>query len=138
MDPREGSSQQGQHRPLLLPTIRGADDRWRELKEETDLKDVWRRWEDITSEDTHYAGRARAHKRTMKRAEQALMASDNEGGGHYEDGTIMVLMSDGIVRRLNKDPDLIKHGWPEDEDDQDYVYPVGPDSPHPLLNKLEW
>ena len=52
--------------------------------------------------------------------------------------TIMVMMSDGIVRRLNKDPDLIKHGWPEDEDDQDYVYPVGPDSPHPLLNKLEW
>jgi prepilin-type N-terminal cleavage/methylation domain-containing protein len=118
------------------PTQAG-DERWRELKEETELKDVWRDLDDITSEDTSYAGRARAHKKGMERSEQAWMASDNEGMNHYEDGTIMVLMSDGIVRRLKRDPDLIDHGWPEGEDDQDFVYPVGPESPHPLLRKLD-
>ena len=119
------------------PTIQSTDERWRELKEETDLKDVWRRLEDITSEDTNYAGRAREFKRGMDHAEQAWMANDNEGGNHYEDGTIMVLMSDGVIRRLKKDPDLIQHGWPEDEDSEDFVYEVGPDSPHPLLRKLD-
>jgi len=118
------------------PTQSG-DERWVELKEDMELKDVWPRVEDITSQDTSYAGRARNHKRGMDRAEQAWMASDNEGMNHYEDGTIMVLMSDGVVRRLSRDPDLVKHGWPEGEDDPDYVYPVGPDSPHPLLNRLE-
>ncbi len=119
------------------PTIRGNDPRWRELKEDMELKDVWPRLEDITSEDTHYAGRARDHKKGMDRSEEAWMASDNEGIAHYEDGTIMVLMSDGAVRRLNKDPDLIQHGYPQGADAEGYIYPVGPESPHPLLNKLD-
>lgn len=113
------------------------DDRWIELKEDVELKDVWTRIEDITSRDSSYAGRARAHKVGMERSEEAWMASDNEGMNHYEDGTIMVLMSDGVVRRLSRYPDLANHGWPEGQDGKDYVYPVGPESPHPLLNKLE-
>ena len=118
------------------PTQAG-DARWMELAEDTDLKDVWRNIDDITSEDTSYAGRAREFKKGMNRDEQAWMASDNEGMNHYQDGTILVLMNDGIVRRLKRDPDLMRHGWPEDEDDEEFVYEVGPDSPHPLLRKLE-
>ena len=97
----------------------------------------WRDQGDITSEDTSYAGRGRAYKKTMDRAEQAWMASDNEGMNHYEDGTIMVLMNNGAVRSLLRDPDLLEYGWPEDEDDEEFVYEVGPDSPHPLLRKLD-
>ncbi|MEE9127161.1 MAG: type II secretion system protein [Planctomycetota bacterium] len=118
------------------PTQAG-DARWMELAEDTDLKDVWRNIDDITSEDTSYAGRALEFKRGMDRDEQAWMASDNEGMNHYQDGTILVLMNDGIVRRLKRDPDLIRHGWPEGEDDEEFVYEVGRDSPHPLLRKLE-
>ena len=118
------------------PSIRGTDERWLELKEDIEIRDVWRRMDEITSEDTHYAGRAREFKRGMERAEQAWMANDNEGGNHYQDGTILVLMSGGAVRRLNK-KHLMKHGYPEDGDDEDFIYEVGPESPHPLLRKLD-
>lgn len=68
--------------------LRGGQNPW------TDLKSC-------TSEDTHYAGRARQHMKTANNANEALMADDNEGGWIHRDGTVNLLMSDGNVRTLS-------------------------------------
>jgi prepilin-type processing-associated H-X9-DG protein len=60
----------------------------------TDLKSC-------TSEDTHYAGRARQHLKTANAAGEALMADDNEGGWIHRDGTVNILLADGNVRTLS-------------------------------------
>jgi prepilin-type N-terminal cleavage/methylation domain-containing protein len=111
-----------------------ADDYYTELKKK-DLKDLWRRREELTSMDTHYAGRASKFYAGLREGKEAWAANDNEFGRAFADGTIHVLMGDGSVKALHRKDDLEPKGWPEDDDD--YTYPVGPESPHPLLQKLE-
>jgi prepilin-type N-terminal cleavage/methylation domain-containing protein len=114
------------------PVLRTTDDRYNELAEQ-DVATIWRRREDVTSADTHYAGRSDKFKQTMQNANEAWAANDNEYGRAWSDGTIHVLMSDGTVKILQK-KDL--PGWPE-ADDAEFVYPVGPESGHVLLQKLD-
>ena len=52
------------------------------------------------------------------------MASDNEFGNHYRDGTVLVLLNDGSVKEI----------WPGPDDGGELQ--IGPESSHRLLRKL--
>ena len=113
------------------PVLRTEDDWCIELSKQP-VNSIWRKREDVSSKDTHYAGRADKHKPGMRSPNEAWAANDNEIGPAWDDGTIHVLLSDGMVKPLKRG-DL--PGFPEDDDK--YAYPVGPDSGHELLQKLE-
>ena len=145
----------GGHRFVLDPWVRGTvqrtkenrdryfsptqlnDERVSQIRSEVSVDELWRNLEELTSEDTSYAGRGRAFKRKMESGREAWMATDNEYGNFYNDGMILVLMGSGVVRKLLRDPDLINNGWPEELGPEEFDFPVGPESPHPLLQKLE-
>ncbi|MHC4078196.1 MAG: type II secretion system protein [Planctomycetota bacterium] len=120
------------NRDRYFSPTQSQDPRWIELQEQ-EPDEIWRSFDAVTSEDTSYAGRARQHNRTVGDKNQAMVASDNEHGNHYEDGTILVLLSDGDVRSLLREREL-KKTWPEGQDD--FHYKVGAESPHPMLRKL--
>ena len=109
------------------------DVRWAELNEE-DPREIWKDFDDLSSDDTHYAGRGQKHYRTMWSGNEVLMANDNEIDKAFSDGSINVLMGSGAVRQLIKTKELKEH-W--DEDDPDFVMRVGPDSPVEILQKLK-
>ncbi|MEZ5962769.1 MAG: type II secretion system protein [Planctomycetota bacterium] len=110
------------------------DVRLGQLREE-DPKDIWKTFNDVTSEDTTYAGRAKKFlSGNLESGNEALMADDNEYGPAFPGGSINVLVGDGNVRELTVE-DLKKHGYRDDE--EGFVYPVGLDSDHPLLKKLD-
>ena len=113
------------------PVLRTEDDWALELSKQP-VNSIWRKREDVSSKDTHYAGRGEKYKQGMRSPNEPWAANDNEYGQAWDDGTIHVLLSDGTVKVLKRG-DL--PGWPEDDDK--YVYPVGPDSPLDLLQKLE-
>lgn len=101
---------------------------------EIPLEELWRSADDFTSEDTDYAARASNYRKGMMRGNQIIVADDNEGGRNHRAGTVNVLYGDGKVESLLRD-DLQEKGlWPAD--DPDFVLLVGPESPHPDLQKL--
>jgi prepilin-type N-terminal cleavage/methylation domain-containing protein len=110
-----------------------ADPRWSELKKE-DPQKIWASFDELHSDDTLYAGRAKKYFRDMWSGNEALMANDNEDGAIFSDGTINVLMGSGAVRQLKKAEELQQY-W--NADDPGFYIPVGSDSPVPLLQKLE-
>jgi len=110
------------------------DVRLGELREEQP-KDIWKTFDDVTSQDTTYAGRAKKLlSGNLESGNQALMADDNEYGPAFPGGSINVLVGDGHARELTIE-DLKKVGYREDE--EGFVYPVGPESEHELLKQLE-
>jgi len=116
---------------FFTPGIRDQDDYYRELRA-TDPETIWPDLQSTTSQDTHYAGRAKEFKRGMDSGKEAWMADDNEGGKAFKDGSINVLYGDGSVRTLRPLEELKQYNWPLEE-----PFPVGPESPHPDLKKLQ-
>ena len=111
------------------------DDHPRVLREQG-LDNIWQTVDDISSLDTHYAGRAAEHKRgKLWSGKEPLMSNDNEFGPAFLDQTIHVLMGDGSVKELFFDPDLMDAGYAGDGVEE--WFPVGADSPLELLQKLE-
>ncbi len=145
--PREGG-----HKFVLAPWVEGVvektpenrdryfnpaednDVRLGELRDE-EPKDIWKTFNDLTSQDTSYAGRAKKFLSgsNLESGNEAWIADDNENGPAHPSGSINVLVGDGNVRHLTVE-DLKKYGYREEEG---YVYPVGLDSDHPLLQKLD-
>ena len=107
----------------------GEEDRMEELKA-LGVDNIWKVREDFTSLDTDYAVIARRKK--MDSGRTPWMADDNEFGNNHPNG-INILYGDGTAKFLSRDQDL-KEWW--DEEDPDFVFPVGPNSPHPDLQKL--
>src|SRR5690606_17444170 len=101
-----------------------------------DPKTIWRDFDEITSLDTHYAGPGEdlVRRRLYGNGELPLMADDNEFGPSWEDHTIHVLLGNGQIRVLLLDPDLLAYNF--DADQPGAVFPVGPESPHELLQQL--
>ena len=99
------------------------------------VEEIWKSFDSITSEDTHFAGRRRGGRRHMNSGKEPLMCTDNEGGNTYHNGTVFVLMGDGTVKTMPRIPDQLRYGAPEDPD-LPFTMPVGPDSLHPLLVKM--
>lgn len=117
------------------PHLRETDQRYQELRE-SEPNAIWKSFNDLSSSDTTYAGRAKKFLGVdLMSGNEPLMANDNEYGPVFKNGTINMLVGDGNVRELNVE-ELKKHGYPDDPKD-DFVYEVGPTSPHPLLKKLE-
>jgi len=100
---------------------------------------IWRDFDGLRSEDTQYAGRRAGQKGSWRSGFSPLMADDNEFMPAFEDHTINVLMGDGSIKVLLLDPDLMNLGFDPDaaSDDEPAIFPVGPESPSPLLQKLE-
>ena len=99
---------------------------------ERDTRTVLTSYDDITSEDTDWAGRSARHysRRMFTSGHEPLLATDNEHGNTYADGSVHVLYGSGAVRTLTRDK------VPEARGDPDYVIEVGPGSPIPELRKL--
>jgi len=116
---------------FFTPGIRDTDDHYKELREQ-DLDKLWPDIQSTTSEDTHYAGRQKEKKRDMVSGLEAWMANDQEGGNAFKDGSINVLYGDGVVRNLQLELELKKYNWSKEQG----PFPVGPESPHPDLQKL--
>ncbi len=143
----------GGHKFILTPWVEGhvehteqnfdryfspqedGDEHKDDLKEVQGVEAIWKSVDDLTSEDTHYAGRARAYKRRMFSGKEIWMATDNEFGATYPDGTIVVLMGDGATKTLLRAKEL-KEFFPEDVDEE-FVFEVGPNCEHKGLAKLE-
>ncbi len=100
------------------------------------VDEVWKTIDDVSSIDTHYAGRARSHLAgKIFSGKQPLMANDNETGAVFLNQTIHVLMGDRSIVELLYDPHLMELGY--EGDGIETWFEVGPDSPHKLLQKLE-
>ena len=114
---------------FFTPGIAQDDPRWGELSE-LDPREIWQSFDELSQDDTHYAGRASEHYKTMRRSgNEAIMANV------LPNGTVNVLMSSGSIRTLEPQDELKDF---VDPDDPDYTVDVGPDSPVELLQKLIW
>ena len=142
---------EGGHKLVLAPWVKGIcehteanfdrywvpgkrDFRRDELKE-TGLEHIWKRFEDLSTQDTHYAGRASEHYGSMMSGNEAWLADDNEMFKTWQSGSVNVLMGDGTTKELLK-VDHLQQYWVPDYDERGF--PVGPDSPMPMLQKLKW
>jgi prepilin-type N-terminal cleavage/methylation domain-containing protein len=79
----------------------GSNDPARQDARERMLKgeDPWPDLNSVTTESTHYVGRAKKELRSaMQGAEEALMANDNEGVWCHPDGSVNVLFVGAKVR----------------------------------------
>lgn len=95
---------------------------------------IWTSLKDVGPEDTHYAGRAKEHFRTMNSGNEAWAANDNDGGWAFASGVVNVLYGNGAVRplTLSQQKDLHQHVGLEE-----VFKTYGKDSPDPDLQKLD-
>ena len=101
---------------------------------ELGAENIWKSADEITSLDTDYAGPGGILGAESDKV--PLMATDNERmTSTFSDGSVFVLLGGGVTRRLNVDPDFLPYGWSVDRETE--PFPVGPESPHPLLQMLE-
>lgn len=99
-------------------------------------EDPWPALNDVTSVDTHYAGRAQEHLATaLKGNDEALMATDNEDWWTLRDGTINILFANGDVRSLSWHV-LQKQFGLGPFDPEEPIQTWGPKSPIPECRKL--
>ena len=107
-----------------------------ELKRELqETGTVWATADALTSLDTDYAGRdSRQRRGNIMSGKVPWMSNDNEFGPAFPDGSVNVLMGDGVVLTLHIDPDFLDYGWTVERVGE--AFPVGPDSPHHLLQQL--
>ena len=100
-------------------------------------EDPWLDLGSTTSLDTHYVGRARKHLRTATQsANEAWMATDNEGVWTFSDGTVNVLFNGGNVRTYSYQDMMGRFGLSDFDLDQP-VETWGPNSPLPECQKLD-
>ena len=95
---------------------------------------IWPDLNSVTSEDTHYAARAKEHLKGMTDFKEAWAANDNEGGWAFKGGVVNVLYGNGSVRPLTYQ-EMKDQNWIVDKDNE-VLKTWGPDSPVPFLQKL--
>jgi prepilin-type N-terminal cleavage/methylation domain-containing protein len=116
---------------FFTPGVREKDEHWRELKR-MPIDQVWKDHASLSSKDTTYAGRSSKWKSTIDaKPTEPLAADDNEDGWNLLDGRINVLCADGNVYTFDVNTDLKQYGATLAK-----PFEVGPDSPHPDLQKL--
>ena len=101
------------------------------------LEQIWRDYDSLTSEDTHYAGRnlkAKMKEGRLISGYEPWLGNDNEFGPAFRDDTIHLCMGDGTIREILQQELVESYGFDPDADE---AFPVGPESPHELLQKLE-
>jgi hypothetical protein len=117
------------------PALRVSDPHYLELQQR-DLDTLWTSYQEVSSADTDYAGRATEFLRGgLDSGKEAWMADDNENGWAFRDGSIHILYGDGAVVTLSALDLKQRFGWGPIK--ADVVFKTcGPDSPHPDLRKL--
>ena len=99
-------------------------------------EDPWPDLASVTTRDTHYVGRAKEHLETAEAtANEAWMATDNEGQWMFADGQVNVLFNSGVVRTYSHD-DLAKRFGLGPLQPRQPVLTHGPNSPIPECQKL--
>lgn len=126
---------QNRDRYFSPQAIADGDERYAELKQE-DPETIWKDRDSLDSMDTNWAGLAGDKKKGMWSGKVIWMATDNEGGNVYPDGSVVIMNGDGATSVLLRDPDLAAHGYSADADEEEHIE-VGPNSRHPKLAKLE-
>ncbi|MEC7585096.1 MAG: type II secretion system protein [Planctomycetota bacterium] len=117
------------------PGLREQDPRYAELRPLVQRQEViWEDLDSLTSEDTHYAARAREHLLGMNKANEVWVATDNEIDWNFTDGTINMLVAGGSVRSLSLQELEDLYQWPGMEE---VFRTYGDESPHPGLRKLD-
>ncbi|MCB9879517.1 MAG: type II secretion system protein [Planctomycetes bacterium] len=114
------------------------DPAWTNAKAEMRAgQDPWPTINDVSSESTHYCGRAQGKLRTaLNSANEAWIADDNEGVWNNNDGTVNILMNGGQVRTYSYQQMVDQFGL----GDLDLNVPVqtwGPNSPIPECQNLD-
>lgn len=118
------------------PGLRANDVAYRAARDQMEVGvDPWPTLAAVSSADTHYAGRAKSHIKTARRPGEVLLATDNEGGWSWQDGTVHVLLSKGIVRSYSYQ-DLQKRFGLGAFDELAPVSTHGASSPIPECRKL--
>jgi prepilin-type N-terminal cleavage/methylation domain-containing protein/prepilin-type processing-associated H-X9-DG protein len=135
------TSKQFEHTPENLDkyfTPGNKDPYWKEVRlRMAKGEDPWPNLNSVTTEDTHYVGRAKKEIRSARGASDALMANDNEGGiWNHDDGTINVLFADGNVRTYSYQM-LQETFGVGDLDKNNPIATFGPNSPIPPCQKLD-
>ena len=120
------------------PGARDNDPDYRVAREQMELgQDPWPDISSVTTADTHYVGRARRHLRTATQgADEAWMATDNEGVWTFGDGTINVLFNGGTVRAYSYQ-DMQQRFGLSDFDINQPIETYGANSPIPECTKLD-
>jgi prepilin-type N-terminal cleavage/methylation domain-containing protein len=101
------------------------------------VENIWQNIDEISSEDTHYAGPGQAVLKgsgVLESQKKPLMANDNEYGPAFPNFSINLLVGGNSVREILF-TDLAEFGFTGEEGDD--VFPVGEGSPHPMLSQLE-
>ena len=101
---------------------------------EQDIDEIWPDFDSVSSADTHFAGRALGNRRHMMSGRESWMATDNEGGNTYQDGSVLMLYGDGVVKELTRNKQT-KFGAPSDPR-KPFTMTVGETSLHKDLRKL--
>lgn len=122
----------------FTPGARDADGDYQEKRKLVAKgENPWPSLKDVTTLDTHYVGRAKKDLRTVDTgANEALMATDNEGMWTHRDGSINILLADGNVRSLSYQ--MIAERF--ELGPMDKAKPIethGPNSPIPECQKLD-
>lgn len=122
----------------FAPGTRDNDPHYQELRKRMLAgESIWTDLKSVSSEDTHYVGRAKAHLKTARQSgNEALMADDNEGLWTNRDGTVNLLMASGSPRRLTYQQMQEIYQLP-DRDIQAPIKTYGEDSPIPECRKLD-
>jgi general secretion pathway protein G len=110
---------------------------WREKREMMQKgEDPWLDIKSVTSEDTHYCGRAKDKLRSATQgADEALIANDNEGAWSHRDGTLNILFWGGNVRTYSyQDLERLFSVGPFDKGNPVQTY--GSNSPVPACQSL--
>lgn len=99
-------------------------------------------WPDLsglTSADTDYAGRSKQNLAKL-RGDDALAATDNEGGWCLEDGSVNILLGDLVNVREYSYQQLVEifEGVPAEFNKDDPVVMVGEASPIKICRALEY
>jgi len=122
----------------FTPGIRDTDPDWIEKRKMVQKnEDPWPDLNSVSSKDTHYAGRAKDHLRTLTQsASEAWMADDNEGLWSHADGTVNILFNGGAARSYSYQQLQEMHGLGK----FDVATPIamyGSNSPIPECQKLD-
>ncbi|MFN7590553.1 MAG: type II secretion system protein [Planctomycetota bacterium] len=102
-------------------------------------EDPWPTLAGTSSDDTHYAGRAKKELRGLSNTseQQAVAATDNEGMNCLADGTVCVLYNDFLTTKLFFAEQLIQdHGAVDPR--KEPVVMVGESALIPACKKLEY
>ena len=122
-----------------------ADGTYQTMKNDNmDFKGLWR--DTISAEEVGYAARAKKHKRTWAREDEAWISDDNSDGEMWNLAYSMtILFAGGKTKSYYLAKEMVEKDWvtQEEADDvisgeSDFVIQIGSQSRVPFLRKLDY